>query len=114
MYGLALRSKFAVDERVRNHVANCMTRHGNDMSACIFCSKIKEGLLAVSEVVEGALLVDDTDGGLLGADTDGLDIFSSLAKRFQFVVHDVCSLNCRLSVKFGGVRDLEQDILHHV
>ena len=114
MYGLALRSKFAVDERVCNHVADRMARRDNDMSVCIFCSTSNEGLLAVSEVVEGALLVDDADGGLLGADTDGLDIVSGLAERFQFVVHDVRSLNRRLGMEFGGVRDLEEDILHHV
>ena len=71
-------------------------------------------LLAVGEVVERTLLVDDAHGGLLGSDADALDVVRGLAHRLQLVVNNVGGFNRGLSVELGGVRDLEQNILHDI
>ena len=70
--------------------------------------------LAVREVVEGTLLVDDAHGSLLGADADALDVVRSLAHILQLLVQDARSLDSRLRVELGRVGDLEEDVLHDV
>ena len=71
-------------------------------------------LLAVGEVVQRPLLVDDTDGSLLCADADTLDFLGGLTQFLKLRVDRVCGLNCSLSVELGRVGDLEQNILHDI
>ena len=70
--------------------------------------------LAVSEVVQRALLVDDTHGSLLRADADALNIVRALPHLLELVVQDARSLNRRLGVELGRVRDFEKHVLHDV
>jgi hypothetical protein len=74
----------------------------------------KKDSLAVGKVSERALLVDDADGGLLRADAHTLDIVRRPAERPEPLVHDVRGLDGGLRVELGGVRDLEEHVLHHV
>lgn len=60
------------------------------------------------------MLVDDTDGGFLRADTHALDVVRRFTQRFELCVNGVRSLDGGLSVEFGGVGDLEEDVLHNV
>lgn len=70
--------------------------------------------LSVGEVVERTLLVNDADGGLLGANADALDVVGGLAHSLELVVHGVCGLDGGLGVELGGEGDLEEDVLHDV
>ncbi len=71
-------------------------------------------MVAICEVVERALLVDDADGRVLCADTHALDVVSGLAELLEFVVQDVSSFDGRLRVELGGEGDLEEHVLHDV
>lgn len=71
-------------------------------------------MISVSEVVQRSLLIDDSDGGFLSADGDALDVLGRLAHLLQFGVDGMGCFHCSLSVEFGGVRDLEQNVLHDV
>jgi hypothetical protein len=70
--------------------------------------------LAVSEVGEWALFIDDADRSLLGADAHALDVIRSLAKRFEPFVDDVSGLDGCLRMELGWVGNLEEHVLHHV
>lgn len=71
-------------------------------------------VLSISKVVKRTLLVDDTDGRLLSADSDTLDVVGSLPESFEFAVDGVSSFDSSLCVEFGGVGDLEKNVLHDV
>lgn len=73
-----------------------------------------QNILSVGKVVQGALLVDDTNGGFLSTDTYALDVVRRLAQCFELCVNSVRSLDGGLSVEFGGIGDLEEDVLHDV
>lgn len=60
------------------------------------------------------MLVNNTDGSLLGADPDALDVVGSLAECLQVFVDDVSSLNGGLCVEFCRVGDLKENVLHDV
>ena len=91
---LALRGQLAKDQRVRDHVV--------------------DRVVAVGEVVQRSLLVDDAHGGLLRADADALDVRGGLALRLERRVDRVRGLDGRLRVELGRVRDLEEHVLHDV
>lgn len=91
---LALRGQLAEDKRVGDHVV--------------------DRVVAVREVVEGPLFVDDADGGVLRADAHALDIVGRLAELLELVVQDVGGLHGGLCVELGGEGDLEEDIFHDV
>ena len=71
-------------------------------------------VLSVSEVVERALLIDDPDGGFLGADAHGLDVLCSLPELLELVMDDVGGLDGGLGVELGREGDLEENVLHDV
>ena len=48
------------------------------------------------------------------ADAHALDVIGGLAESLDLLVHDVRGLDGRLRVELGGVRDLEENVLHHV
>jgi hypothetical protein len=70
--------------------------------------------LSISEVVEGALLINNSDSSFLSADPDTLNVIRGLAESFELIVDGVSSLDGGLSVKLSRVRDLEKDILHNI
>lgn len=92
--GVALRGKFAKDQRVGNHVV--------------------DSVVTVGKVVERSLLVDNTNGGFLCADADTLDVVGSLAHSLELLVKDVRSLHSGLSVEFSREGDLEKHVLHDI
>lgn len=71
-------------------------------------------VVSVSIIVQGSLLVDDSDSGLLCPDADGLDVFYALSKLLELVVEGHGCLAGSLGVEFGGIRDFEEDVLHHI
>lgn len=91
---VAFRGQFAEDQGIGNHVVNSM--------------------VAIGEVVQWALLVNDTDGGFLGANSDTLDISSRLAHFFELVVENVGSLNGGLGMELSREGDLEEDVFHDI
>lgn len=70
--------------------------------------------LSISKVIERALLVDDTDGGLLSANPDALYVIGGLAKSLELVIDSMSRLNSSLGVEFGRVGNLEENILHDI
>lgn len=60
------------------------------------------------------MLVDDTDSGFLGADTDAFDVFRGFAHFLQLFVDNVGSLNSSLGVELGRERDLEKNVFHDI
>ena len=74
----------------------------------------KKNALAIGKVGERALLIDDADGSLLGADANALDVVRRLASSLEPLVDDVRRLDGRLRVELGRIRDLEEDVFHHV
>ena len=84
-------------------------------SRCLFRKKKrKKNSLAIGKVVERALLIDDADGSLLGADANALDIVRRLTSSLEPLVEDVRCLDGRLGVELGRIGDLEEDVFHHV
>ena len=75
---------------------------------------VHEYSLAIGEVGERALFVDDADRCLLGANAHALDVVRSLAERFEPFMNDVSSFDGRLCMELGRVGNLEEHILHHV
>ena len=75
---------------------------------------VLDAVIAIGVVVEGALLIDDANGGLLGADADGLDIVGGLAGLLEDAVKGHGSLTSSLRMELGGERDLEEHVLHDV
>lgn len=75
---------------------------------------VLNAVVTVGVVVERTLLVDDAKSGLLGADTDVLDVVSGLAKVLELLVQSHGSLSSGLSVELSRERDLEQNVLHDV
>jgi hypothetical protein len=91
-----------VDERVCDHVINCMAMHDKrDVSEFRLVSE--QNSLAVGKVSERALLVDDADSSLLRADAHALDVVRRLAERLEPLMHDVRGLDGRLRVELGWV-----------
>lgn len=75
---LAFRSQFSEDEGIGNHVVDSVAKM-NAFGLIVTRGKIVISL-SVGEVIQGSLLVNDTDGGFLGADPDALNVVGSLAK----------------------------------
>lgn len=76
---------------------------------------VLDAVVAVGKVVHGLeLLVDDADAGLVRADGDLLDVGGGLAHGLELGVDLLRGLDGRLGVELGGVRDLEENVLHDV
>ena len=97
---------------------------------------VLDGVVTVGKVGKRSLLVNDTDGGLLGADLDMSNVVRGLAGLLELLVEDHrClsgglgvyvanqSVNLRATTKqrprlglteLGGERDLEENVLHDV
>ena len=70
--------------------------------------------LSVGEVMQLALLVDDAHCSLLCADAHMLDVVRRLSTSLELFMQNMCRLDGRLCVELGGVRDLEEHVLHDV
>lgn len=78
-------------------------------------SHVLDAVITIGVVVHGLeLLVDDANASLVCAVGDGFDVFGALAHLLELVVETLGGLDGGLRVEFGGVGDLEKDILHHV
>lgn len=76
---------------------------------------VLDAVVAVGKVVHGLeLLVDDADAGLVGADGHLLDVGGGLAHGLELGVDLLRGLDGGLGVELGGVRDLEENVLHDV
>ncbi len=72
-------------------------------------------MVAIGEVVEGlVLLVDDADAGFVRAACDLLDVLCGFPACLEVGVDLLRGFDGGLGVEFGGVGDLEEDVLHHV
>jgi hypothetical protein len=60
------------------------------------------------------LLVNNTNGRLLGSDPDTLDVIGSLTYLLQLSMNNVRRLHGGLRMELGGVGNLEKNILHDV
>jgi hypothetical protein len=112
--GLALRIEVSVDEGISDHVADCVAVRTKVLVLSRTGCPREKSVLAVGEVCEWALLVDNADGSLLGADAHALDIIRRLTESGELPVNDVGSLDGRLRVELGGIRYFKQHVLHHV
>ena len=71
-------------------------------------------ILSVSKVVQGTLLVDDTNGSILRTNTYALDVVRRFTQCFELSVNRVCSLDGGLSMELGRIGNLEEHVLHDV
>jgi hypothetical protein len=73
-----------------------------------------DDVLAICKVVQRTLFINNPNSSFLSANSDTLDVFSGLAKVFEFSVNYVGCLDGCLRVEFRGERDFEKDVLHNV
>jgi hypothetical protein len=117
-----------MNERVGHHVV--------DVMAVVVVSALahawdKTNLLSVSKVVEWTLFIDDPkvevsrdrygmdpegkpNGCFLSANSDALDVIGGLSELLQLVMQGVSGLDSGLGMELRGIRNLEQDVLHHI
>ena len=70
--------------------------------------------LSISEVVQRAMFINDTNSGFLGADTDALDVIRGFTYVFQLFMDDMGSLNSSLGMELGRKRDLKKNVFHDI
>lgn len=75
---------------------------------------VLDTVVTVGVVVKRTLLVDDSDGSLLGTDGNLGDVIGGLSGSLKLGVEGHGGLTGSLGVELGGERDLEQNILHDV
>jgi hypothetical protein len=76
--------------------------------------EIGSDALSVCKVVQWSLFINNSDGSFLGSDHDALDVVRCFAHVLQLAMDDMGSLDGRLSVEFGRIANLEEDIFHNV
>ena len=72
---------------------------------------VLDAVIAVGRIGERTRLVDDADRRLVRADGDPADVLEPV---FHTRVQSHGAFDRGLGVKFRGIRDLEQHVLHHV
>ena len=111
---LGFTCQLSENEWICNHVVDVVTKTDTSMTGPSRSSKTSGDVLAVGEVIERALLVDDAHGGLLCSDANALDVITRLAHGLELVVKDVRGFDGSLRVELGRIRDLEEHVLHDV
>ena len=112
--GVRLGRELAKDERVGDHVADGVTRVICHQTPNPVSEGRKRDILSVGKVVQGTMLVDDANGRFLRTDTHVLDVVGRFTHGLELCVNRVRSLDSGLSVEFGGIGNLEEDVLHDV
>src|SRR5690606_27189366 len=79
-----------------------------------YSNHILDTMVAVGRIIQRPFLVDDTDGGLMCADTDMRNISRCLAPFTQFTVQSHGSFHRGLGVELCREGNFKEDMLHHV